>query len=898
MRIFSYHIPLYLATVFTALVVCIISGGVVFYYVEKQRITDEKHDELSAIADLKIRQIESWLKERRNDANLVMQDRMFTAEFLRWHTGSAGPAFVRDFLMLANALNANRHYRDIVLTDRYGTLLLSLNKTFQTVSPETKDFILKALKGHEITFTGFYWCSECGRFHMDFVAPLTPFPGTDSPAFGAMLLRIDPYHFLYKIVQSWPTPSRTAETLLVRKDKNDVLFLNELRHRKGTAMKLRLSADRRDLPAAMAVMGRTGIVEGHDYRGVEVLADVKPVPGTRWFMVAKMDMSEVNAPVRNLLVVVLAFISVLTVLAAASTGWWWMRQHAVFYRNQYESEARYAALEKQFDYLTRYAHDIIILGDENQRIIEANYRAEETYGYSRKELLSLSFKDVRIPLLASELERDLQALQESDGLTYETLHRRKDGTIFPVEVSARAIKTEEGNRFQFIVRDITERKRAEEVLLQLNRTYRVLSKINEAVVRIRNRGELLKEACRIAVEDGGFLIAWIGLVNDQTRTIEPAAFSGATAEGFLAGLSISIDDPSYNIEPASAAVREGRLVICPDIERSGCVQPLREKELALGYRSAAGFPLIVGGSAAGVCVFYAAKPHFFNDDEVQLLTELVSDISYALEFFMRDEERRRAEEELRALNDQLEERVALRTSELGEANSELEAFSYSVSHDLKAPLRAIEGFSRIIIEDYSSVLDQETKRLLGLVKDNTKRMGRLIDDLLAFSRAGRRELSIEKIDMREMADSVWRDLVGQEQGRRFDFSLEPLADAEGDPSLIRQVWMNLLSNAIKFTSPRDTAVIGVSSRTEGNEIIYRVTDNGVGFDMAYADKLFGVFQRLHSADEFPGTGVGLALVQRIVTRHGGRVWAEGSPEGGAAFYFSLKTVPKDRREAG
>ena len=258
-------------------------------------------------------------------------------------------------------------------------------------------------------------------------------------------------------------------------------------------------------------------------------------------------------------------------------------------------------------------------------------------------------------------------------------------------------------------------------------------------------------------------------------------------------------------------------------------------------------------------------------------------------------ERKLAEQKLIALNEELEERVRLRTAQLDAAVMELEAFSYSVSHDLKAPLRAIEGFSKIVTDDYATILDPETTRLLNLVQDNARRMAQLIDDLLAFSRVGRHELSIQRIDMAGLVKSVWDELAAQEQVRRFDFTMEPLAEACGDLSLMRQVWTNLLSNAIKFTSHCEFGRIEIGSRSgDTNDMVYFIRDNGVGFDMKYADKLFGVFQRLHSSKEFPGTGVGLALVQRIIIRHGGRVWAEGAVNAGATFYFSLNSAAAGR----
>ncbi len=245
----------------------------------------------------------------------------------------------------------------------------------------------------------------------------------------------------------------------------------------------------------------------------------------------------------------------------------------------------------------------------------------------------------------------------------------------------------------------------------------------------------------------------------------------------------------------------------------------------------------------------------------------------------------RSEARLRGLTEELESRVETRTAELKAANRELEAFSYSVSHDLRAPLRAVDGFSRILLEDHAKQLDTDGRRLLGVVRSSTRQMGQLIDDLLSFSRIGRQEMTRTGVDMMALAHAAFRDLLAADE--RVSFTVGPLPHADVDPSLMRQVWTNLISNALKFTRPKVERVIEVAGRTEPGRVVYSVKDNGVGFDMAYSNKLFGVFQRLHSSHEFEGTGVGLALVQRIVHRHGGEVWAEGKAGEGATFSFSL-----------
>ena len=250
-------------------------------------------------------------------------------------------------------------------------------------------------------------------------------------------------------------------------------------------------------------------------------------------------------------------------------------------------------------------------------------------------------------------------------------------------------------------------------------------------------------------------------------------------------------------------------------------------------------------------------------------------------------ELKQAEEQMRSFYLELEQRVDQRTDQLKTANEELESFTYSVSHDLRAPLRAIDGFSRMLLAEHSSQLDSEGSRMLGIIRTESQRMGQLIDDLLTFSRLGKQTINSQPVDMESLAREVVSEVLSRQSNRDIQCDIQGLPAVQGQSNMLRQVWLNLIDNAVKFTQKAKPSLISIGGRKEATQCVYFIKDNGVGFDMRFANKLFGVFQRLHSDSEFSGTGVGLALVKRIVQRHGGKVWATGEPGQGATFYFAL-----------
>ncbi|MGA9121480.1 MAG: PAS domain S-box protein [Bacteroidota bacterium] len=491
------------------------------------------------------------------------------------------------------------------------------------------------------------------------------------------------------------------------------------------------------------------------------------------------------------------------------------------YMDEQDTLHRLAAIVESSD-------DAILSKTLDGVITSWNRGAERMFGYSAAEILGKPILLLFPRERAKEETEFLRRLANGERIDhYETVRRRKDGSLFDVSVTLSPIKDITGKIIgaSKIARDISDRKRAEKALRIANE-------------RFRNTLDNLLEGCQIIDFDYRYLY-----VNGA------AARQGRHREEELSGSSMSEAYPGIETTRMYALLRK-------------CM----EERVPVHMTNEFTFP---DGTKGWFDLSMEPVP-----EGVFILSEDVTN-------------EKNMEVELEKHREHLEELVKERTAQLEAVNKELEAFSYSVSHDLRAPLRHIDGFADLLQKHAQEKLDDQGHRYVRIIADAAKQMGVLIDELLLFSRMGRAAMHLTPVDFNMLVEESIRGLQWELQGRRLQWTVDPLPKVSGDPTMLRLVFENLLSNAIKYTRPRERAEVRIGSVPGSEEIVFYVHDNGVGFDMKYADKLFGVFQRLHSASEFEGTGIGLANVRRIINRHGGRTWAEGEVEKGATFFFSL-----------
>ncbi|HEX3052958.1 MAG TPA: PAS domain S-box protein [Aggregatilineaceae bacterium] len=1128
--------PPWLSAILLFLLLVLVIGGGWLYYRQKELLQDRAENELQTITQLKVDEIAAWRGERLADAAILTESPLFLDDIADWLADPQSET-TEKILAQFHTWQQHYHYNAIQLVDADLNVRLSSSGEVGLLDDDDAQALTIALQDQRPLLTDLHLGSSGQRPQIDAVAPL--FDPISAEPMGGIILSSDASQFLYPLIQMWPVPSNSAESLIVRRDGDTVLFLNPLRFQPDAALNLRIPLTQKDVPAVRAVLGVKGIVEGKDYRGVEVLSALETIPDSPWFIVAKVDRTEVFADWQVRLLPILGMILGSLITVGTVGGVIWQRNQTFQYRKLFEAEKAHQKSEMRYQTTLLSIGDGVIVTDAEGQIVLLNPVAELLTGWTQSEangkpleaVFHIVSEETRLPM-----ENPVrQVLQKGSiaGLANHTLLITKDGREIPIADSGAPTRSSDGviEGIVLVFRDQTEERAAQKTLQESEAFIRTvldnlpvgvavnsvdptyLFYMNNNFVRYyRSTREAMADSdtfWNAVYEDAEFRevmrkrvvedvssgdparMHWddipitrqgeettyisaqntpivgkqlmLSTVWDTTerkraeealqRYVEQLAAINRLDRIISSGLDLALVYDNF-VKELLALVPLDRTAILLFNETGDEYQiarqwaqhesllgtgqwvpvkgtaiewllanpvPFRENEIgergtwsetaALlneGIRTRLLLPLIIQDQMVGVLTAARYGASLFSQEEQAILATIADQLTiaiqnarlyervqrYAAELEQRVIERtaelsdlynnapcgyhsldkngvfdRVNDTELRWLGYTREELIGKvkapeiltpdsvqtfgesftvlkergwlkdleldmvrkdgsiqpvlltataiydqngqyqtsrstiidhteirqartilqeRTIQLEAANKELEAFSYSVSHDLRAPLRAVDGFSRIVLRDYAALLPDEGQHRLQVIRESAQQMGRLIDDLLAFSRLSRQPVQKHRVSLVQMVRSVFEEL--NTENRQVEIRIGELPDCFADPTLLKQVIINLLSNALKFTQQHEVAEIEVGALSRDEKTVYYVKDNGVGFDMQYADKLFGVFQRLHRAEDFEGTGVGLAIVQRIIHRHGGQVWAESQVDGGATFYFTLEAA--------
>jgi len=912
-----------------------VAVGVLTYANARSSLKALRISQLENIADLKKDKIEAYFNERIDDLK-TFQDYSFLKKDLSVITGRASdpksPAYqaaMKELDIRLRYVAKVYGYADIMLTDTTGKVVYASNEVHRAEhlgnrlpDPSGKTFEY----GKRDIYLGNIYKSKADGFSLMEAAPLV-----DGGRFlGVIAIALD-MGPMYKFIQDATGLGNTGEALLVRKHGGKVLFLNPTRHDPDAALNRTITfGSRTSVPTQLASSGKNGSGIALDYRGRKVISAWRYMPTLGWGLVTKIDASEAFASVTTQGELT-AVIMILSLFAGGVAAFYMAKsitdpvmalqkgaEIIVFgnldYKVAVSKKDEFGALARTFESMAQNLKTVTASRDELDKEIAERMKAKGAVREHARQQAALAWLgqqavtaadigtlfDDTVATVAATLDVEyckvLELMPDGNSLLLRAGVGWKEGLVGTATVGA-------GNDSQagftlmadgpVVVEDLgTETRFSGPPLLHEHGVVSGISTI------IRGQGRHFgvigahTKARRVFSEDDVNFLQSVANVLAETIVRERAYREVRLANLYNRSLLEASLDPLVtigqdgNITDVNAATElatgltRGELVgtdfsdyfTVPDKAFEGYKQVFRE-----GF--VRDYPLEVRHKDGHTTpALYNASLYQDEAGNVTGVFAAARDVT----------ELKKAEEEVRNLNAELEQRVVERTAELVAANKELEAFSYSVSHDLRAPLRHIQGFSELLLKNTASGLDEKCNRYLSTIAKAASQLGTLIDDLLVFSRMGRAEMNKVAVNIEALVEDTRRELDDITTGREIEWKVENLPEVKADPALLKLVFTNLISNAVKFTRPRSPARIEIGCTDCGpGEVEFYVKDNGVGFDMQYVDKLFGVFQRLHRADEFEGTGIGLANVRRIIHRHGGRTWAEGKEGEGAVFHFTL-----------
>ncbi len=873
-----------LLLVFMLLATGILGTGYLYSQKQQKQFRNRIEVELSTIADLKIRELKAWREERRSDALIFFKNAAFSETVRQFLSQPSDMETKRNVGIWLEKVKQMPQYDRISLCNTAGIELLSTLNRFGEIVPENNQDIKAAVEGRQVIFLDLTRKSPGLPPYLAIVVPILAAPDWNE-VLAVLTVEIDPEEYLYPLIRNWPIPSESAETLLVRKDGDGVLYLNDLRFKKNAALNLRFPLTQSDLPAVMAVQGKVGIVEGLDYQGQKVVAAVQPVPDSPWFLVTRMDLEEITRPLRERLLGMAGLLCTLLLGSGALVGFIWRNQRAHFYRLQYEAATAVEESEKRLRVIFEGSKDGILVADVNTKVFMiANAAICRMLGYRHDELLTMRVSDIHpaadLPAVIEHFEQQTRG-ETSIAANIPMLCR--DGSVFYADINATPIQLGGQAAILGTFRDITDRMQAEARIEHLNRVLRAIRNVNQLIVIATSPDELIRNACRVLADHRSYTSALIVLTDESGQPVTHAE----------AGVGVDfrplIEQMEQGVLPFCCAAAKdqkgvylvrGKDTFCENcLVGAVCVSP-QKMSIRLEHQKT-----VYGYLAVSVDMEIA-----MNDEEEKLFVELAGDLAYSLHNMAVKKEMLRTEDENKKLEAQFIQAQKM------EAVGQLAG---GVAHDFNNLLSIILGYTTILQEEV--VVTDSSEEALTEIYNAAIRATKLTRQLLAFSR--KQMLEMRVVDVNEVIggfEKLLRRTIGEDIQMRLALSPES-ALTKADVSQLEQILLNLAVNArdampdgglltieTAHVHLDEAYVAGKPGTKPGQYIMIGVSDNGSGMDKATQARIFEPFFTTKALDK--GTGLGLATVYGVVKQHDGNIWVYSEPGQGTTFKIYLPAV--------
>ena len=911
-----------LLVLFFIIAISAIIIGVIYYNYQKNSLLNEKQQELSTISYLKIRQITQWRLERIGDGKFLGGNLLLVRKISEYLKNSSDPGLKEEIKQSLKSLTENFDYKDALLITKNGNVKMAYPLVDTVIGSYLKPLLPGIIKERKIVLSDLHQTDLVSFVHLDLVVPLIDSSKNDSVVLGLITLRIDPKKVLYPLIQLWPVPSKTAETLLLRREANEIVYLNELRHLQNTELKLRKDISTKKLPAAMAVEGITGTVDGIDYRNVRVVAAMNKIPGTTWYMVAKMDRDEILSALTDQLKMIVLIIILVIVTSGSFLGFIIRNQRVAFYREKYENELDRLALVKHFDYILKFANDIIFLLDKDLTIVEANDRALESYQYTRDEFIGMKLDKIRAPESLALLQGNLDDVDENEYSTFETVHLRKDNTTFPIEISSRLVIIDGSKYYQSIGREITERKRVENTLKESENRFRKIFEESPVSMLMTAKDFVIIRAN----------LSFCTLLGYQEEELKLFTFRNFTHPDYINDDNIALlklisgQIPVYNTEKqyihkngtliwgstTVSIIRNEKdevqffLVMIEDITLRKRAESELDNSVSLlkaSFESTEDGLLVV--NSVGKTVLFNRK---FVDmwripDEVLATGEDIDALEYVkgqlsnpdsflenirhlysdpeatsfdlLEFcdgrfFERYSQPQKINGNsvgrvwsFRDITDRTKAEADLITAkEKAEESDRLKtAFLHNVSHEIRTPMNAIIGFSTLLNEP--DVSEEDRHQYTDIIFQSGSQLLSIINDIvdIANVESGQAKLNLTEINLNSMMKSLNEQFRIIAKGNNISINLNaPLTDEDSEVITDNTKLVQILSNLINNAIKfTKNGQIDFGYTLKEKFLEFYVKDSGIGISQDYHSRIFDRFFQVDSAVSRQYSGTGLGL---------------------------------------